>query len=213
MAIIVFGGQKGGTGKSTLAWNIGAERAAHGKKVLLVDTDEQLTMAKWAARRKEARIEPRIPCISLYGETVGDEVMDHMPNYDDIIIDCHGGMTAELISALSVADKFFAPTQTNPADLDTFPDLDKLIPRVRALNKKLKAYIVINQAVNGSRVNQAKRDLEAANVSNFTVLDFPIVKRTVFGDTSGDGMAVTEYERRNGDAVSEILLLAEEVWA
>ncbi|MCY1308934.1 hypothetical protein D9M70_589800 [compost metagenome] len=62
-------------------------------------------------------------------------------------------------------------------------------------------------------MNQAKRDLEAANVSNFTVLDFPIVKRTVFGDTSGDGMAVTEYERRNGDAVSEILLLAEEVWA
>ena len=211
MAIIVFGGQKGGTGKSTLAWNIGAERAGQGRKVLMVDTDEQLTLAKWAKRRKEKKTEPRIACVSMYGETVGEELKDQAANYDDIVVDCHGGMTPELVSALTVADKLIAPTRTGRADLDTFAKVNEIIPAIRAQNKKLLALVVINMALPGQRAGKAKDVL--SHLHNFTILDNIVRARVAFEDTAADGLGVTEYERRNADAVSEVLLLADEVWS
>ena len=59
MSIILIGGEKGGTGKTTLAVNIAAARARDGHDVLLVDTDPQGSASYWAAAREEAGIEPR----------------------------------------------------------------------------------------------------------------------------------------------------------
>ena len=39
MSIILIGGEKGGTGKTTLAVNLAARRALQGRDVLLIDTD------------------------------------------------------------------------------------------------------------------------------------------------------------------------------
>lgn len=41
MAIVLIGGEKGGTGKTTLATNLAAMLALQGKDVLLMDTDRQ----------------------------------------------------------------------------------------------------------------------------------------------------------------------------
>lgn len=211
MAIIVFGGQKGGTGKSTLAFNIGAERAGQGRKVLMVDTDNQLTTVKWAERRGEDGIEPKITCISLHGRRISDSIKAQAAHYDDIIVDCHGGFTPELISALSVADKLITPTRTGQADIDTFAQVNDLIPQVQAHNEKLVALVVVNMALPGQRANKAKDMLR--EMDSFRVLDHVVRARVVFEDTCADGVGVTEYARRNPDAVSDLLLLAEEVWA
>ena len=45
--IILFGGEKGGTGKTTLAVNLAAMRARAGYDVLLVDADRQESAAAW----------------------------------------------------------------------------------------------------------------------------------------------------------------------
>ncbi|UBM12729.1 division plane positioning ATPase MipZ [Cupriavidus metallidurans] len=209
--IIVFGGQKGGTGKSTLAINTAAERVGQGRRVLMVDTDDQLTMTKWATRRRQKGIKPSIACVSMFGEAVSEEIMEQSGNYDDIIVDTHGGVTAEMVSALSVADRLITPTRTGQADLDTFAKVDQIIPQVRALNKKLQACIVLNMALTEQRVGNAKESL--SHLKNFRVLDHVIRARVAFEDTHQSGMGVTEFERRNPEAVSELLLLSEEVWA
>ena len=41
--IILIGGEKGGTGKTTLATNLATMHALNGKDVLLVDTDKQFS--------------------------------------------------------------------------------------------------------------------------------------------------------------------------
>jgi MinD superfamily P-loop ATPase len=46
MAAILVGGEKGGTGKSTVAINLAVEFAKTGQQVLLVDCDKQQTAAK-----------------------------------------------------------------------------------------------------------------------------------------------------------------------
>src|SRR5688572_9284977 len=50
--IITVGGSKGGTGKSTIACHLAVLRATSGKKVLLVDADEQQSAKLFSTQRK-----------------------------------------------------------------------------------------------------------------------------------------------------------------
>ena len=51
--IIVLGSQKGGVGKSTLAVSIAAYLMALGKRVLIVDADDQKSVLTWYNNRPE----------------------------------------------------------------------------------------------------------------------------------------------------------------
>lgn len=45
--IVLIGGEKGGTGKSTIATNLATIHALAGKDVLLLDTDSQASATFW----------------------------------------------------------------------------------------------------------------------------------------------------------------------
>ena len=66
--VILIGGEKGGTGKTTIATNLAALRALAGHDVLLVDTDSQGSASYWASSRDEAGIKPRVACIQKFGK-------------------------------------------------------------------------------------------------------------------------------------------------
>src|SRR6478672_9694129 len=51
MRVISFLGQKGGTGKSTLALNLAVTAELFGERVALLDLDPQGTTASWGATR------------------------------------------------------------------------------------------------------------------------------------------------------------------
>ncbi len=61
--IVLVGGEKGGTGKTTLAIHLAARRTVLGHDVLLVDTDKQGSASSWCAIRDEEDRSPRIACI------------------------------------------------------------------------------------------------------------------------------------------------------
>ena len=72
--VILIGGEKGGTGKTTIATNLAALRALAGHDVLLVDTDSQGSASYWASSRDEAGIKPRVACIQKFGKGLQGEV-------------------------------------------------------------------------------------------------------------------------------------------
>jgi chromosome partitioning protein len=71
--IITTGGLKGGGGKSTAATNLAIMRMKAGRKVLLVDADEQRSASEFVEQR-EALGHGTLPCVQLVGQNVVPEL-------------------------------------------------------------------------------------------------------------------------------------------
>ena len=52
--IVLIGGEKGGTGKTTLATNLVVERTNEVGDILLIDADKQMTASHWCSVRERA---------------------------------------------------------------------------------------------------------------------------------------------------------------
>ena len=85
--IVTVGGIKGGVGKSLITVNLTVIRALSGKKVLLVDGDEQGTAGDWTDHREGLGLSTPWTTIRLKSNAVRTEVLKLKDNYDDIIID------------------------------------------------------------------------------------------------------------------------------
>jgi chromosome partitioning protein len=117
--IIVIGGIKGGSGKSTLATNLTVIRALEGKRVLLVDADEQRSASDWAEHRESLGITTPWTTVQLIGSSVRSQLFKMSSDYDDVIVDTGGRDTTSQRSALTAADIFLAPFQPRSLDVWT----------------------------------------------------------------------------------------------
>ena len=121
-------------------------RALQGKKVLLVDADEQGTSGDWTDHRTGLGVETPWTTIRLRANAVRTEIRKMANNYDDIIIDCGGRDTASLRAALTVSDIFLVPFQPKSFDIWTTEKVCTLVEEAKALNDHLISYAVINCA-------------------------------------------------------------------
>ena len=95
--IILIGGEKGGTGKTTIATNLAAMRVNAGHDILLVDTDKQGSASAWSDIRDIKNKEiSRIPNIQKFGSNLAADILDLKTRYGDIIIDAGGRDSIEL---------------------------------------------------------------------------------------------------------------------
>ena len=120
--ITVFGGIKGGSGKTTLSTNICVLQSLSGKRVLLVDADEQKSASDWAEHRESLEIDTSWTTISLFGSAVRSQILKMKDQYEEIIIDVGGRDTTSQRAALTVADNLIAPFQPRSLDRTTGGD-------------------------------------------------------------------------------------------
>ena len=124
--IVLFGHSKGGVGKSTLAVNLAVHQASEGLDVAIVDTDRQGSVAAWSAVRDEEGITPRIPCVQVFGK-VHRELEDLEQRYGFLIVDAGGRDSAELRTAMGIADILLMPLQPSQADVWVTEDIVQVL--------------------------------------------------------------------------------------
>ena len=168
MGIVLIGGEKGGTGKTTLATNLAAMLALQGKDVLLMDTDRQGTASFWAAVREEAEAEARIACVQKFGKGVASQVRDLAKRYDEIIIDAGGRDSMELRYSLGVCDRAYIPVQPFQFDIWTIRQMDELVSMAQGLNENLKASIVLNRVSTNPAVREDQETRDFLLENNFS---------------------------------------------
>jgi chromosome partitioning protein len=213
MSIILIGGEKGGTGKTTLATNLAALRALAGRDVLLVDTDVQASASYWAQSRDEAKVEPRVACLQKFGKGLQAEVRDLMHRYQDIIIDAGGRDSLELRAGLVAAERAFIPIKPSQFDIWTLGRMDDLVRTAHGFNPALQAWVVISQASTNPSVTEAAEaknllsEFEHLRLANTIIRD-----RITYRKATRDGLCVKEMKPADPKAVDEIKKLFEEMF-
>jgi chromosome partitioning protein len=211
--ITLIGGEKGGTGKTTMATNLAAYRSNQGRDVLLVDTDKQSSASDWAALRSEAEDLSPIPCVQVFGEQVTQQLQDLEPRYDDLIVDAGGRDSVELRSAMVVADQFFVPLQASQFDVWTIERIDELVEQARAFNSGLKAFVFINRASPHPQVREAEEAEEILEEYNHLQFSGVVVhNRIAFRRAASRGTSVWEADSPDAKACREVEDLYEAIF-
>lgn len=201
--IVVIGGIKGGTGKTTIATNLAVMRSASGKKVLLVDADEQKSTSIWANQRDVLNIHTKWSTITLGGKALRSQLERMKVDYDDIIIDVGGRETTSLRAAISIADICIIPFKPRSLDIWTLGDVKSLIAEMRPANPSIKVFSMINQADSRGSDNEGTISI-LQECEEIKCIACTIGSRKAFANAASDGLGVVEMKIIDKKAVQEI---------
>jgi chromosome partitioning protein len=211
--ILVCGGIKGGSGKTTIATNLEAMRAGAGKDVLLVDADEQESATIFTAiRKREYADQPQYTSVILRDSQVRSEIERMREKYDDIIVDTGGRDTRSQRAGLSLADILLLPFNPRSLDIWTIENVEKLLEEMRPINPRLRAVSFLNRADPVGSDNQDSREI-LADIPGIEFADITIVNRKAFGKAVALGLSVMELRHPDRKAMQEILALYQYVFS
>jgi chromosome partitioning protein len=113
--ILTFASSKGGVGKSTTCAALAAALALQGSRVLIIDLDQNRTLARWARRGVIEGLTVSATDPNNFGAFFRDS--EASGAYDHICIDLPGTREVTLFKALARADLVIIPAQASEPDL------------------------------------------------------------------------------------------------
>lgn len=195
MSIIVFAGQKGGTGKSTLALSTAGELVARRNDVLLVDADPQGSVRTWAAVAAEAG-HPAPTLVSMGATMHLDGQLRRLAGtYDFVVIDTpprHGDI---MRSALMVGDLAVLPCGPSAMDAWAMAESLNVIGQACAVQPGLQACIVITRKQARTAIGENARQI--LTETGLPVLSVELHHRVAYQEAPAAGLGVVQYAPRS----------------
>lgn len=220
--IVLIGGEKGGTGKTTIATNLAQIHACAGHDTLLLDMDKQGSASAWMERRSEHEVE-KPSCMAKHSKSAKgagqvikyllEELQKLNTKYETIIIDSGGRDSIEFRAALTVANVLYSPIRASQPDVDTLEALDTLVTEANFRNPDLKSFVFINSAstnIRSSTKQDVSKLLREGHYENLSPSDAVIHERASFSHAMSEGLGVCEMG--NEKAKREIMKLYKEIF-
>jgi len=162
--VIVFANEKGGVGKSTLAFHCSVALANAGKRVAAVDLDRRQETLNSALTSREGTaryLEAELPCpkhVAL-SERSGARLMQEIgrigSNCDFIVIDAPGHDCPVARRAIALADTLVTPVNCSMVDLAALGKFDPVTMRV----KEPGPFAQLVEALRQERAHHGRPDL------------------------------------------------------
>jgi chromosome partitioning protein len=196
MFTISIVGQKGGTGKTTVALGLAVAAFKSGKVTAVIDLDPQASAANWRDRRtgdgpavvsaQSSRLKQSLAA----AEELGAEV---------VIIDTAGRSDDSTLNAARHADLVLIPTRTNIIELEALPAATDIL----RLAGNPPALVVLN-GIHPTATRQANeaRDLVQKNFG-LTCAPIYLCHRAAYADAMTTGRTPQELDE-DGKAAAEL---------
>lgn len=186
--ITVVGNLKGGSGKSTVAFNLAVWLAVHGERVSAFDLDPQRTLTDVAEVRSE---EGFTPLFSLhYGGT--DLIEDIRAKTGEVIVDIGTADMEAVKAALSIADRILVPVPPSQADIWSTQRFLTLIDKVASDNGP-EICVFVNRADTHHSIRESDEAAEAlAELDGVKLIENRLYQRTAYRRSFSEGMGVFE---------------------
>lgn len=186
--ITVIGNLKGGSGKSTVAFNLAVWLAVHGERVSAFDLDPQRTLTDVAEVRSE---EGYTPLFSLhYG---GTELMGEIRDKSgEVLVDIGTADMESVKGALQIADRVLIPVPPSQADIWSTQRFLSLI-RKSAVEKTPRVCVFVNRADTHHSIRESDEAEEAlAELDGVELIQHRLCQRTAYRRSFSEGVGVFE---------------------
>ncbi|CAK0748705.1 Chromosome partitioning protein [Gammaproteobacteria bacterium] len=208
--IILVGNLKGGTGKSTIAFNLAVWSAYQQRRTLLVDADPQHTTSDFITLRREEGHQPMIYSLVAEERRLGEELSNVENIFENIVVDIAAGDRESFRAALKVADRLVIPLLPGQADVWALHNVMELVNAARFEKPSLEVIAVINRADTNAQVRETQETEEALRQIGLPIAKVQIGNRVTFRRSLTEGLGVIEWEPRSR-AAKEMEALAKEV--
>lgn len=205
--LTVIGNLKGGTGKSTVAFNLALWALANKRKVLVVDLDPQATLTDVVRVREEEGYTPALELSQSLEEATkaGDA-------YQDIIVDVGPSDLGTMYAVILAADQVVIPVPPSQADVWSTHRFVKKIVELRGDRSKPEIIGFINRADTHQAVRESDEAFGALGmIEGIRALRPRLRQRMAFRRSFSEGLSVQELERR-GKAALELDELAKAIF-
>jgi chromosome partitioning protein len=200
MKTIVFAGTKGGSGRSTLCWNVAIEAVRAGHTAYLVDRDPQKTVEElWRKRtRMPDLLKEDNPLLIENVDTISGvkrRLAESGYEREFLFVDTPGSLMPVIRDAVAAADCVVLPVQPSPKDVLAQEAMAEVIGE---FNKRTQTILVLNR-VDGrdNLADQAQKKLGP-------LIPNPIIRikqRVAYRRADLEAKAATEIDK---DAAGEI---------
>lgn len=195
MNIIVIAHQKGGVGKSTIAFLLATTLTKSGLKVALMDTDLQGSLTS---------LNLMADGLNLIEFNEDFNNLKHM-DYDIIIVDTPPYLSNNLIPLFNQSDFVLVPTKPGFFDMMAIKGTIELIKQSKIQNPNLNAGIVFNMVKHNSSI---KKEVETLLNADIDVFKTDIKDRTIYTRSVLTGGV---FNSTNKKAQDEIYSLCDEL--
>ncbi len=195
MFTITCVGQKGGSGKSTVTVHLAVCAARRGKRVAVLDLDNQRSVLAWRARRTAEDVEVTAARIQDVASLLAERKRQ---GFDLVLIDTAGRAEDAAAKAMTLADLVLIPCRPFSVDLEA-----AAVTARQAKQSKAQAWFLLNAVPpQGTRHVEAREALSKL----LPVAPEELRSRLVFADALNDGRSVEELDP-HGKAAAEIQAL------
>lgn len=190
--ITVIANLKGGTGKSTVTFNLAVWLRSTGRRTTVIDLDPQRTLSDAAALRMEEGIEPSI---QVDAGTFSDVTLPE--NAEEIIIDVGASDLGSFKQAIMIADRILIPVTPSQADIWSTQRFVGFLSKNTHGNPP-ESITFLNRADTNKAI-QASDEAAAAldALPGVRLMPQRLSDRAVFRDSFSEGLAVFELEPRS----------------
>ena len=203
--ITVIANLKGGSGKSTVTFNLGLWLQMKGQPVVAYDLDPQKTLSDVAEVRREEGYAPPLQVNQPRDSLIDD--MKYHPEQTQVLVDVGASNMDAMKLALSIADRIIIPVPPSQPDVWATQRFLNIVKELDSGNKP-EIRIFVNRADTHRAIKESDETEEVLEqLPGVKLIPQRLYQRTVYRRSLSEGMSIFEISKRS-KAVDEFNRLA-----